>query len=364
MSNIKVCLNDLKAKDVTKDLLLRHHSQETYLEHYLGIPVRKGLFKSPLRDDNTPTASFFKGKSGDIVFHDFSGDFAGDFIDVVRHQNNCSYYIALKIIAQDFGIIEGESQGVIKKPIEVSKRTFKYSDFAEIRVELKSYNKDEIKWWSERGVSYKTLLKYRIYSVKSVYLNGNYFTTYGSNNYIFGYYGGRNSNGKELWRIYFPFRDSFRFLSNWKKTKLQGVHMLPKEGNDFLWVIKSMKDCACLYDLGEYGVAPTSENLFITDSQYKKMAANCKYLLLFYDNDLPGISSMNRIRKAYPDIYCIWIPRPLGAKDLSDLYQLHGKEKTMKFIQWVKKRVIRESLRRGNEVELTQEEKDIIMNFK
>ena len=33
---------------ITKQYLLDRASQETYLEYYLGIPVKKGLFKSPL----------------------------------------------------------------------------------------------------------------------------------------------------------------------------------------------------------------------------------------------------------------------------------------------------------------------------
>ena len=40
---------------ITKKYLLERQTQETYLEYYLGIPVKKGLFKSPLRNDNSPT---------------------------------------------------------------------------------------------------------------------------------------------------------------------------------------------------------------------------------------------------------------------------------------------------------------------
>ena len=58
---------------ITKQYLLDRASQETYLEYYLDIPVKKGLFKSPLRKDNNPTCSFYKNKSGDIILKDFSG---------------------------------------------------------------------------------------------------------------------------------------------------------------------------------------------------------------------------------------------------------------------------------------------------
>ena len=32
---------------ITKELILSHISEETLMEHYLGIPVKKGIFRSP-----------------------------------------------------------------------------------------------------------------------------------------------------------------------------------------------------------------------------------------------------------------------------------------------------------------------------
>ena len=90
---------------ITKKYLLERQTQETYLEYYLGIPVKKGLFKSPLRNDNSPTCSFYRNASGDIIFNDFSGLFYGNFISVVMYKYSCSYYKALQIIANDFVIL-------------------------------------------------------------------------------------------------------------------------------------------------------------------------------------------------------------------------------------------------------------------
>ena len=91
---------------ITKQYLLDRASQETYLEYYLGIPVKKGLFKSPLRADNNPTCSFYRNKSGDIVLKDFSGAFYGNFISVVMYKYGLTYYKALRMIANDFGYIK------------------------------------------------------------------------------------------------------------------------------------------------------------------------------------------------------------------------------------------------------------------
>jgi hypothetical protein len=67
-------------QDITKEFLLSKYSEETYMTHYLGIPVKKGLFKSPLRGDKTPTCSFFRNKSGELIFK--------DFIELLNFDNN------------------------------------------------------------------------------------------------------------------------------------------------------------------------------------------------------------------------------------------------------------------------------------
>lgn len=59
---------------ITKELILKRVSEETLMEHYLGVPIKKGLLKSPLRNDNKPTCAFYRSKkSGRLIFKDFSG---------------------------------------------------------------------------------------------------------------------------------------------------------------------------------------------------------------------------------------------------------------------------------------------------
>ena len=57
---------------ITKEFLLSKCSEEEYMQFYLGIPVKHGLFKSPLRNDARPTCSFYRNSSGELIFKDFS----------------------------------------------------------------------------------------------------------------------------------------------------------------------------------------------------------------------------------------------------------------------------------------------------
>lgn len=315
---------------ITKQYLLEKQSQETYMEYYLGIPVKKGLFKSPLRQDNSPTCSFYVNKAGELIFKDFSGQFYGNFISVVMYKYSCSYYMALQIIANDFGYINHPKLVKNSKPIEVSKNSLKDVGPCKIQIEAKDFSEEELQWWLQYGITKEILKKFWVYSCKSVFLNGQYFTGSSSKSFIFGYYRGKDSEGLELWRIYFPNRTSYRFLSNWKACLLQGSKQLPKQG-DTLVITKSLKDVMCLYSIGITAIAPNSENLFVSESQFAKLKSRFTNIIVFYDNDLAGISNMNKIRKKFK-VQCVWIPRKYGAKDISDFYKKYGKNKTIELI--------------------------------
>lgn len=324
-------------QEITKDYLLSKHSEETYMEFYLGIPVKKGLFRSPLREDSTPTCSYYRNKSGELIFKDFRGDFYGNFISVVMKLHNCSYHQALKVIAKDFGFIKGKPN---PKAITVKEAPeFKDSGTSDIRVEIQDFTKSELEWWNDYGVTESILKKFNVFSCKTVFLNGNYFATSAQHSPIYGYYGGKQ-NDLELWRIYFPKRKSYRFITNWDSKKIQGFKQLPKSGK-LLVITKSMKDSLCLYSLGIPAIAPNSEHLFIPDSVLQSLKKRFKYVVVLYDNDLAGINNMNKIRKQYPELNYIWIPRKYDAKDISDFYKKYGKDETVKlikqYLEWLSK---------------------------
>ena len=63
----------LEPTKITKKLILSKIREETLMEHYLGIPIKKGIFRSPLRSDSNPTCAFYRNAQGDLIFKDFRG---------------------------------------------------------------------------------------------------------------------------------------------------------------------------------------------------------------------------------------------------------------------------------------------------
>ena len=319
----------LKPK-ITKDFILSKVNQESIMQHYCkGADVNsKKLFLSPLRSDNHVTCSIYKSKSGVLYMHDFATNEHIDCWNLVMKLYNCNYYEALKIIAQDFHLID--SSNVVKTQIPKIVEPLKETESARIQVQIKEFTDNELKWWKSFGISKKTLKKYHVFSLQHVFLNGELKFISSEQCPIYGYYFGKDKNGNEKWKCYFPTRDSFRFLNNLSKKVLQGYHQLPKTG-DLLVITKSMKDVCALYEFGISAVSPNSETLFIDDKKLEEFKRRFKHILVIYDQDRPGKHNMWLIRKQYPELNYYVLP-PNLEKDFTDTIRQVGVDKMRELV--------------------------------
>lgn len=310
---------------ITKEFLLSKNSEETYMSTYLRVPIKRGLFCSPLRRDNRPTCSFCHSKKGELMYHDFGTGFHENFVGVVMEIHKCSYQEALNVIAEDFGYIsKAEDRPAVK--IKVSNVKLEEKTETLIQIKPKAFSEQELKWWKGFGVTDKTLKKYKVFSCDSIFLNGDYFSSSSPRVPIYGYYCGKK-NGQELWRIYFPSKRSFRFLSNVGKSYIQGAKQLPKTG-DVLLITKSQKDVMLAYELGIPAIAPCSEVLFLSNKQIQHLKKRFKTIVVCYDTDITGIHNLKQIKVKHPDLYTFFIPRKYGVKDISDFFKKYGEEET------------------------------------
>ena len=323
---------------ITKELILSRFSEEQLMEYYLHLPVKKGLFRSPLRRDKQPTCSFYRNKSGTLIFKDFATGQHLNVFDVVQSIFKCNYFESLRIIANDFGIVRDSA--LRKNPGKINLNPIKIKDkeISKIQIEVQEFTDSELKWWGKYGISKDILKRFDVYSCKHVFLNDQLFAKSQQHCPIFGYYG-KKYQGLELWRCYFPKRTSFRFITNWPSKKIQGYDQLPKKGK-LLVITKSMKDSMCLYSCGITACAPNSENLFIPDKVLEDLKNRFENIVVLYDNDRPGLYNMAKIRKEHPELTYVFIPKKYGSKDISDFYKDHGRKETLNliktFILWLK----------------------------
>ncbi len=308
-------------QEITKEFLLNNYSEETYFEYYLGVPVTKRLFCSTIRKDNKPTCSFYRNKNGDLIYKDFGDNSHFTFVNVVMAIYNLNYHQALRKIAEDFNLIKHDDIKVSKVPIKISKVKFEKKEDTIIQIEKKDFTEEELSWWGSFGIDKTILKKYNVYSCKYVFLNGKIIITSTKNNPVYGYYFGKK-NGKELWKIYMPFRKERRFLNNLDSKVLQGFKQLPESG-PLLIFTKSLKDCMVFNRLNIPAVAPNSETIIPSQKMMDHLHSRFKYIVFYWDRDYAGVTNLQKIRKMYPQ-YAYFINPANTAKDLSDCVAKYG----------------------------------------
>jgi 5S rRNA maturation endonuclease (ribonuclease M5) len=318
----------LKPK-ITKDFILSKVNQESIMQHFTGLDVSsKKLALSPLRQDNHITVGFYKSKSGILYMHDFATNEHLDCWNVVMRLYNCSFYKALNIIANDFGLSD---TNIVPTKINIIPE-IKETESSIIQVQIKDFTDRELEWWKSFGINKKTLKKYHIFSVQHVFLNGELKFTSSEQCPIYGYYFGKDKNKKEFWKIYFPMNKNkgIRFINNLPKKILQGYHQLPKNG-DLLVITKSMKDLCAMYEFGISAVSTASESTFISDKQLEEFKSRFKHIIVIFDSDRPGKHNMWLIRKKYPELNYYVLPNTLE-KDFTDSIKKIGINKMKELV--------------------------------
>jgi hypothetical protein len=307
---------------ITKDFVLSRVTEELIFSRYLGEPIEFNTrYRSPLRDDSNPTCTF-KLRNGRLMFKDWSGHFAGDCFDFVMKMFGVSFIEALKLISQDFNLIE-------KKAIyKATKRSSNYSSRKKkLEVTILPHTRENCEYWIKLGVTKKTLLKFRVYPIRHVFLDGELNYSWQNKNPGYVYI-----LKKGQYKVYFPYKRDFRFLSN--AFIAQGVDLLPESG-ELCVITKSYKDVMCLYELGITSFALANEVVLPTEEQVQWLRNKFDVLLSLYDFDLTGIKTANQMRKKF-NIKPFFLTNGrfrtenFHAKDLSDYITLHGFEKTKK----------------------------------
>lgn len=306
---------------INRDFVLSRVTEEMIFARYLGEPVEFNTrYKSPLRDDSNPTCTF-KLRNGRLMFKDWSGHFAGDCFAFVMSMFGVSFMEALKLISQDFNLIEKKA---------IYKATKQSSNFSsskrKLDVNILPHTRENCEYWIKLGVTKKTLLKFRVYPVKYLFLDGELNYSWRDNNPGYVYV-----LKKGEYKVYFPYQRDFRFICN--SFIAQGVDLL--EPADICVITKSYKDVLCLYELGIKSFAMANEVVLPTEEQIQWLRSRYNTILSLYDFDLTGIKTANQMRKKF-NIQPFFLTNGrfgtenFHAKDLSDYITLHGFEKTKK----------------------------------
>lgn len=353
----------IESSKLTKQAILDKVSQVTIFATYLNISDRivqhcidtGELICSPLRDDRHPTCGFRYDKRGKLKFRDFAGFHWGDCFDVVATvmsamynktydvSNKDDFIKVLRHITFTFkDIFYGEAKDInMINAINTSIDIIKHKK-PKIEVVVRDWNRDDVDYWRQFGVSLKYLNTHFVYPVEQYYIERKtnpypkYF--YKDTDPCYAYNLGRDRNGVDSVKLYFPGRShgSTRFITNC--NHLEGIYNLERDDYDIIVLTKSTKDRLAIganvaMNPSLYGESTVGGNVNIgvinvPHETYRlrqnefdwlkgKLKANGRIVSLM-DNDVTGKVEAIWLRQNYA-IVPLLIPKESGAKDFAEL---------------------------------------------
>lgn len=325
---------------LTKEFILSKVTQEQIFEKYLNITVQTDtLFTSPLRKDNNPTCGFKYNTNGKLRLKDFSGHFWGDCFDVVSKKlgidpnTKVGFNLVLDNIAQVFSIHKYAEGNYMTSDVILDDEYFKRNKpKSVIEIKIRQWDKYDLAYWNKINIDIKALNFFNVYAVQTVWLNKEVNYTYRVNDLCYAYYFGNNE-----YKIYFPDRESLRFLSN--SSVLQGKNRLTC--GKFCLITKSYKDVIALKTFGIDAVAPSSETQLISKVDYNYIKERYDYIFSLMDYDNTGIRMSRKLEKVYNILPLYFTDENKcwnrgkgyrGQKDFTDYIKKYGVKEASKLI--------------------------------
>ena len=268
-------------------------------------------FCSELREDNRPSVSITNWNSR-LLYKDFGHpEHTFDCFNYVRVKYNCSFIEALIIIDCDFNLgLTSRKEGInftmgymgfrSKAPKDTKKIVI-------IKKKKRQWNIDDADFWRKYLISKKILTTFAVEPISHYWVNANRFSCK-TITYAFRF--------NNRYKIYSPLDQENKWLSNTKKTDVQGYKQLPPTGNK-VYITSSLKDVMCLHAAGYNAVALQSETQMLEDKFINHLKDRFKEIIIFYDNDRPGQEMANKICDKY-DLENIFVPIKSDCKDPSD----------------------------------------------
>lgn len=305
---------------ITLDYILSKVTEYDIYARYLGQFKVGFIYNSPLRKDKNPSFGIFRSrKTGKLLFKDHGNGECGDVIKFVElYTGITNYNDLLNQIVKDMRIT---NKTVLKSTKELDK-----SDETVIGVVRQDWTEVDKQYWSQFGISLKTLKKYNVSSIKYYLCDGVVKGVYKDSSPMYAY------KVYDRFKIYRPLADKYtKWRNNLTEYDIQGFEQLPSKG-ELLIITKSLKDVMCLYEMGYNAISPSSESTFIPNDVLQNILKRFKRVLLCFDRDIPGCKNMRKI-SLKTGLKCMLVHRKFKAKDISDAVQINGFE-TIK--NWLK----------------------------
>lgn len=316
----------------SKEILERVSEKEIY-EYYLNHQIEEGkLYKCPFHEDNSPSLGFKLMPSTVLIHRCFGCGERGNAIGFVSKLFNRSYNDTLRLISRDLNLTEVVGDPV-RSPQVIKKQSTGFTESnTQIFPVFQSFQKIDFYYWKDYYIPLTLLREYDIEACKQVFIKTRenklvLFAEYSKTNPIYCY---KIDNACKIYRPLNPTKVG-KWLSTTKTEDIQGMKQLPNQGK-LLIITSSMKDLLVLKILGYDAIALGGEGNRIPAKILDYLKACFEDIIIFYDNDIPGIKYAERLSSDIDSDY-MYIPEEYkSTKDISDFIKSYGEEQTRSLI--------------------------------
>lgn len=297
--------------------------REWVFEYYLKLSVKLHgqdmKIKSPFNPAGDKLPSFFvyhSSTTNKYMFKDFSTDRQGDGVTLVKELFNLrTRGEAAHMVIEDYNKYVLNNPNTKRLPDFKAQARYKVASFTP-----RHWNKLDEQFWTSFHISSRLLKHYNVQPLKDYTLvkelrGGKKDVLVMNNTQMYGYF---RSDGT-LYKVYQPFT-KIKFIKI--MDYIQGTDQL-KFNKDYLIICSSLKDMMAFVKLGINNaecVAPDSENTLIPERIIESYKKKYKKICTLFDNDAPGIRSMEKYKSKY-DIPFVHLDLE---KDIADCVKEHG----------------------------------------
>lgn len=272
--------------------------------------MKTKIIRSPFRQDKNPTCSFYYSKTNRLYLHDFATEEHIDVFEAVKRKLGLTYKQVLDRIIEDKDKFDTE---------------FYVEESKENKLEFVIGDNSLYDYYNRYHISKSTLLRFDVYSAKTIYINEEVVAKSTKTNPIFTYLF-PSGNVK----VYRPLSKdkSKKWSGNANMRDIAGIKQLPKRGR-ILFVTSSLKDVMMLYELGYNAIAFNGEGYGVSGDTFEvmketlsKLDKRFEHVIFYMDNDAPGIAFGTKLHYVHKKKF-IYNPEH-KPKDLSDYVQKYG----------------------------------------
>ncbi len=302
----------------TKDLVHNINSVPTQwiFEHYCKLKEKlngqdikiKSLFNPKER---TPSMCiYFDAKNKVYKYKDFSSGKGGSALDLVKELSGLSFHQACR------SVVEKYNDYILHNNGSYDVQEFKhYSKYKVKSYETRQWSTQDQYFWTQFNIGSKILEEHNVkpleYYILEKEVDGKPTSLKIRGSYLYGYF----KKDGTLYKVYQPKTLDKKFI---KVTDyIQGTEQCSPE-NKYLLITSSLKDVMTIKSLKLAGlniIAPDSENSMIKSSHIEEWQKEYKKIILLFDNDDAGFTSMQKYKDKYPFIEIAVLPM---SKDVSD----------------------------------------------